>query len=218
MHWIAFGDIHENTSALDLIPNLAEAEAVIITGDITNRGGRESVDRVIRAVSEINPRILALPGNMDTSNVHDYLSQRGMNFHLDVRELAPGIGLMGVGQSPPTPFNTPGEVPDETIGRWLDETHARAGQFDKLIVPVHVPPYNTKTDMLNDGEHVGSPLVRAFLKRTQPDLVLTGHIHESRAVDTIGRTLVLNPGMLAGGGFIRIELEDGKLTAKLLEV
>ncbi len=37
MYWIAFGDIHESTVMLESIPELADAEAVIITGDITNR-------------------------------------------------------------------------------------------------------------------------------------------------------------------------------------
>ena len=218
MYWIAFGDIHESTGVLASIPGLSEAEGVIITGDLTNRGRRESVDRVIGAVTAINPKVLAVPGNMDTDVVQEYLRERDMDIHLKVRELAPGVGLMGVGLSTPTPFQTPSEVPDETIGRWLDETFAKAERFDKLIVVVHEPPYKTEVDMLSGGVHVGSPLVRAFIERTQPDIVLTGHIHESRAMDMIGRTPVFNSGMLAGGGFVRIEYVNGKLSAELMSV
>ena len=218
MYWIAFGDIHESTAVLPSIPGLAEAEGVIITGDITNRGNRESADRVIGAVADINPRIYAQPGNMDTDVVQAYLRERDIDIHLRVRELAPGLGLMGVGLSTPTPFSTPSEVPDGTIGTWLDETFAKAKGFETLIVAVHEPPIDSAVDMIGAGQHVGSPSVRKFIERVQPDVVLTGHIHESRAVDMIGQTPVINPGMLAGGGYVRIEFQNGKLSAELLSV
>jgi Icc-related predicted phosphoesterase len=218
MYWIAFGDIHESIGVLGSIPGLDGAEAVIITGDITNRGSRESAARVIDAVAAVNPRILAQPGNMDTDTVQAVLRERDMDIHLRVRELAPGLGLMGVGLSTPTPFGTPGEVPEATLTGWLDRTYAAARSFDRLIVAVHEPPLGTRVDMLGDGEHVGSPGVRSFIERVQPDLVLTGHIHESRAVDRIGATTVINPGMLAGGGYVRIDFSGGALSAELMSV
>lgn len=218
MYWIAFGDIHESTGVLGSIPGLGRADGVILTGDLTNRGSRESADRVIDAVAAINPRILALPGNMDTDAVEARLRERGMDLHLRVRELAPGLGLMGVGYSTPTPFGTPGEVPEATLVGWLDATHALASSFDTLVVAVHEPPHGSKADMLGNGEHVGSPGVRAFIERVRPALVLTGHIHESRAVDRVGESLVINPGMLAGGGFVRIEYRDNALSAELMSV
>jgi Icc-related predicted phosphoesterase len=49
--------------------------------------------------------------------------------------------------------------------------------------------------------------VRAFLERVQPRLCVTGHIHESRAVDAIGKTVVINPGPLAAGGYVRIDID-----------
>lgn len=218
MYWIAFGDVHESIEILDSIPGLNEAEGVIVTGDLTNRGSREAADKVISAVETINPRVFAQPGNMDTDTVQAYLQEKDFDIHLKVREVAPGIGLMGVGMSTPTPFGTPSEVPDATISQWLDETFAKAESFDKLIVAVHEPPQNTKADMLGNGQHVGSPSVRKFIERVQPALVLTGHIHESKGVDVIGNTPVINPGMLAGGGYVRIDLVDGEIKAELTSV
>ena len=215
MYWIAFGDVHESINLLGSIPGLAEANGVIINGDITNRGSIEAVTRVIKAVGKINPRILAQPGNMDTDVVTDYLREQGMNIHLQVRELTPGLGLMGVGLSTPTPFGTPGEVPEATIAQWLDETYAKAGAFKHLICAIHEPPQGTTVDALANGQHVGSPAVRAFVERIQPDLVISGHIHESTGRDMLGRTPVINPGMLAGGGFVRIEFNGNAVTAVL---
>ena len=103
MYWIAFGDIHESTGRLEAVPGLAEADGVIVTGDLTNRGGREAGKRVLDAVARFNPRILAQPGNMDSDSVTAYLREQDMDIHLKARELAPGLGLMGVGLSTPHP-------------------------------------------------------------------------------------------------------------------
>jgi len=215
MYWIAFGDVHESTGMVGEIPGLAEADGVIITGDITNRGSREAASHVIEAVVAVNPRVLAQPGNMDTDTVQAYLAEQDMDIHLRVRELAPGLGLMGVGLSTPTPFGTPGEVPEETLIRWLDETHRLAEGFDMLICVIHEPPHGSRLDQLGNGQHVGSPGVRAFIEKTQPALAVTGHIHESTGMDMIGETPVINPGMLAGGGYVHIGFDGQSLTATL---
>ena len=218
MYWIAIGDIHESTGVLASIPGLAMADGVIITGDLTNRGCREAGVRVIDAVAAVNPRILAQPGNMDTDAVHQVLRERGLDIHLKARELAPGLGLLGVGMSTPTPFGTPSEVPEETLAGWLDELAPLAGRFDKCIAVVHEPPAETVVDRLGNGQHVGSPAVRQFIERVQPDVFISGHIHESVGRDRIGSTPVFNPGMLAGGGFVRIDYDNGELSAELMSV
>lgn len=216
MYWIAFGDVHEQTGSLSRIPGLREAAGVIVSGDLTNRGGEAQARKVIDAVRAFNPRVLAQIGNMDGAAVHDFLQAEGLNIHLETRELAPGLGLMGVGWSTPTPFGTPSETSDEQIGQWLEQTHAKAAGFEHLIAVIHTPPLNTAADRLGSGQSVGSVSVRSFLEKTQPEVCLTGHIHESRAQDHVGRTLVINPGMLAHGGFVRLDYEDGRLLARLL--
>ncbi len=215
MHWIALGDIHESTSIFSEIPDLETAAGVIVTGDITNRGTASAARSVLAALRRYNPNILAQPGNMDTDDVAAVLQEEGIDLHCRVRELAPGLGLMGVGYSKPTPFNTPGEVEEDTLAKWLEQTRAEAANFDKLIVAVHEPPGQTKLDMLGNGQHVGSMAVRRFIERTKPELVITGHIHESSGSDTVGETMVINPGMAAGGGYVRIDYEDGQISARL---
>ncbi|WP_147819878.1 metallophosphoesterase family protein [Salidesulfovibrio onnuriiensis] len=220
MYWIAFGDIHESTSVLAEIPELAGAEGVIITGDLTNHGTPSAIKGVIGAVEAYNRTILAQPGNMDTEAVARHLDDLGINLHLQIRRLAPGLGIMGIGHSTPTPFGTPGEVPESTIEQWLEECFERAEsmRFDTLILAIHEPPANTRLDMIGNGQHVGSPVVRRFIEEKQPALVLTGHIHESRGTDTIGASTVINPGMLAGGGYVRLDYIGGRLTAQLKNV
>jgi len=84
----------------------------------------------------------------------------------------------------------------------------------KKILVSHTPPYNTNTDVIESGQHVGSKAIREFIERHQPEICLTGHIHESRNIDRIGKTLILNPGMLSDG-YILVYKEGDIIGAKL---
>ncbi len=214
--FIGVGDIHDDAGALSRIPGIEDAAGVIISGDLTIRGGISQAKRVIDAISSRNPRIYAQIGNMDYAEVQDYLDGNGMGIHARGRRLAPGVGIMGAGWSTPTPFGTPSEVSDAVLAAWLDQAYAEVKDYPAVIAVIHAPPLNTKTDRTGSGVHVGSAAVRAFLERVQPDVCLTGHIHESRAEDRIGKTVVINPGALAGGGYVRLDLDDGAIRARLM--
>ena len=57
----------------------------------------------------------------------------------------------------------------------------------------------------------GSTSVRAAIEREQPMLGLHGHIHESKHVTRIGRTICINPGSEYGEGVMRgvlVNIED----------
>ena len=74
-----------------------------------------------------------------------------------------------------------------------------AGAAARTIFVLHSPPRDTACDLTGGDRHVGSRAIRAFLERHQPPLSLSGHIHEAPRVsssyrDTIGRTVVVNPG------------------------
>jgi len=213
--WVGIGDIHGNTVNLRRIPELPRAAGVIVSGDLTIRGKVPEAREVIEAVSDINPRVLAQIGNMDFASVQTWLNERGLGIHLQTRELAPGLGLMGVGWSPPTPFATPSEVPDAQLAEWLLEAYDKARDFDHLILVSHTPPHGTATDVVSSGTHVGSLAVREFIERAQPDLCLTGHIHESRSMDSIGKTIIVNPGDLASGGYALVGFDGQTVTATL---
>jgi Icc-related predicted phosphoesterase len=217
MYWIAFGDVHERTELAARIPGIREAAGVIVSGDLTNRGGAPKAKAVFEAIAAINPKILAQQGNMDTDAVGSFLDARGVNLHRQAVELAPGLGIMGVGWSTPTPFGTPSEIPEATLAAWIEETYAQAKGFAHLICVIHEPPANTALDLVG-GRHVGSPAVRAFLERAQPEVCITGHIHESRGEERLGKTLAINPGALGHGGFVRIDYAEGRLTAVLRTV
>jgi Icc-related predicted phosphoesterase len=216
--WIGIGDIHEDISLLNEIPDLADAAGIIISGDITNRGGRHRASQLLKRVSAINSNIYAQIGNMDRAEITDYLDEKGWNIHAKGKQLLENIGIMGVGYSTPTPFRTPSEVPDTMLGKWLSMGYEQIKHLPKLILVAHDPPFGSKTAELPSGENVGNTSVLEFIQRVQPDICLTGHIHEANTEDFIGKTKVLNPGMLCMGGYAVIRFKDNKLEADLMYI
>jgi Icc-related predicted phosphoesterase len=49
----------------------------------------------------------------------------------------------------------------------------------------------------------GSTAVRAAVEKYQPLIGLHGHIHESRGIFKLGKTLCINPGSEYGEGILR---------------
>lgn len=215
MKIIAFGDIHQDAGAFHTIAGIGAAEMIVVTGDITNYGNRQAAGPIMDAICSVNPGVLALPGNLDKHDVAAYLAELGISLHGSGRIIG-DTGIFGVGGSNRTPFNTPMEFSEEELASLLAAGYEQVREAARLILVSHAPPVGTRTDMLRNGAHVGSSAVRAFIEEKQPLLCLCGHIHEARAMDRIGNTLVLNPGMIRDGCWIEVALNpDGSMTAGL---
>jgi len=215
MKIISFGDIHEDLNNLTLLKNeLRNADLVIVTGDLTNFNGRKEAERVIDEIMKYNENVLAQLGNLDQPEVNDYLTEKGINLHRNgfIRD---DIGIFGVGGSNLTPFNTPTEFSEDEIETFLLEgiDKVKDAKF-KIMVP-HMPPKDTKIDIITAGAHVGSQSVRDFILKHKPDITLSGHIHEARGSDTIENTLAFNAGMFREGGYVVITKTSDELSAEL---
>ncbi len=213
--WIALGDIHDDTSRLVEIPELADADAIIITGDMTNFGGVKEAECVITPIVDQGKRIFAQIGNMDLAEVNDWLIEKKWNLHAEVHEIAPNVAIFGVGGSTTTPFGTPSEFPESYYIDWLDESFKKVQNFQKSILISHNPPMDTLCDVIGNNVHVGSVAVKEFIEKNQPDLCICGHIHEACNTDKIGRTTIINPGNFSAGGYVVIRYKDGELSAEL---
>jgi uncharacterized protein len=176
-----------------------------------------------------------MPGNDDPWAVDEVLAGREKVVACDDRILRIGEHeLLSLGWSNLTPWHTAREL-DE------DELYARlrklAGQLEEprsAIFNIHVPPYasgldtateldETLTPVLIGGQPheipVGSTAVRQLIEEYQPALALHGHIHESRGMVLIGRTVCINPGSNYSSGRIDgavVELEPGGVRNKHL--
>jgi hypothetical protein len=215
MKIISFGDIHEDFS--NLIPlkdELENADLVIVTGDLTNFNGRKEAEKVIDEIMKYNENILAQLGNLDQPEVNDYLTEKGINLHRN-GFIKDDIGIFGVGGSNLTPFNTPTEFNEDEIETFLlDGINKVKNAKFKIMVP-HMPPKDTKLDIISAGAHVGSQSVRDFILKYKPNIALSGHIHEARGSDKIENTVAFNAGMFREGGYVIITKTPEGLSAEL---
>lgn len=217
-YWIAIGDLHGDASQIGNVPGISEAQGVLISGDITNYGSRARAEKLLGEIERFNAKIFAQIGNMDTPDVEDYLEQRGFNAHARATDLGFNVGLVGVGYSMPTPFGTPSEVSDSQIEAWLDQAIEQAQGFEHLILMAHNAPFGTRIDRVGFGQSVGSRAVREFIDKHQPDVCIAGHIHESKGVDRLGKTQIINTGLFIAGGYVLIRLVESKLEAELRQI
>ena len=106
-----------------------------------------------------------------------------------------------------------------SIADALATLESLAAPADTLYV-CHTPPHATRCDMIGAGVHVGSRALREFILRHQPPLVLSGHIHESPRVssawrDTLGRTVVVNPGQFGASRLCGVWFDPADLSGTL---
>ena len=198
---VALADIHDNLERLGTAAgDLAAADIVVLVGDLTNFGRQAAATRVVAAVRKYNNRVLAVPRNCDYPEVDTYFSQEGINLHRKSTVIN-GVAFLGVGGSLPCPGKTPNEFSDRDFEVFLASAASDVGPDAPLILVSHQPPRDTVTDLARIGRHVGSQSVRMFIEAVQPLICFTGHIHEGRGIDSIGRTTVINPGPLWTGSY-----------------
>lgn len=165
-------------------------------------------------------RALVMPGNDDPEALDDILegSRRLENVHGRAVELAPGIWMASRGESTPTPWRTPRELPDEDLGERVAKVVSDLPEGAATIWNLHMPPYDTGVDRApkldedlkvqyeGSGEPamvpVGSRSIRTLIEERQPTAALHGHIHEGRGRYAIGRTAGFNPGSIYSDGVL----------------
>jgi Icc-related predicted phosphoesterase len=125
--------------------------------------------------------------------------------------------MVSFGYSNRTPWDTPRELDEDQIYARLKRLADQLEDPERAIFNVHVPPYESSLDTAFEVDEelryvtkggrpheiaTGSPAVRQVIEETQPLISLHGHIHESRGVTTIGRTVAINPGSDYGSGHL----------------
>ena len=117
-----------------------------------------------------------------------------------------GWSMVSMGWTNPTPWNTHREAPEDELAAKIDAVAGQIPDLSRTIFNFHAPPYGTGLDEApaldanmrptHGGavmKPVGSTAVREALQRYQPPLSVHGHIHESRGVARVGRTLADEP-------------------------
>lgn len=129
--------------------------------------------------------------------------------------------MITVGEANITPWKCPRDVTEEQLKEIIVALASKAENIHNCIFNLHAPPKDSGLDtafqldtsvdppkIVTTGGTpvtmgVGSTAVRECIEKYQPLLGLHGHIHESRGVVNIGRTMCINPGSEYGEGIVR---------------
>ncbi len=170
------------------------ADAVLITGDLTNDGDAPVWAELMALLGRLRAPVLAVPGNHDDRELMrkafapGFPAEGPLRFAVDLGPLRL-IGLDSL--IPGAPGGRLG--PDQLA--WLDEQLAGAPERPTLVA-LHHPPFATGIDhmdamMLADGD----ALAEVIGRHPQVARVLCGHVHRSvhcRFAGTLGQ---IGPGV-----------------------
>ena len=218
MKILAFTDIHGRTDDFTLIRSQIEtADLILLAGDITHFGRSQQAEQIIGSLAQMNNNILAVHGNCDYDDVLTVLEENGISLHGRV-VTAGGIQFAGLGGSTPCPGRTPSEYTEGELAELLRITREQMDPALYTVFVSHQPPVNTINDLLPNGAHVGSTAVREFIALVQPEICMTGHIHEGAGQDRIGRTATVNPGPFHLGHYLELDINNYRQTINIRSI
>ena len=228
MKFLVISDIHGNLENIDkLDSHFKEADAVLFGGDFALFEHEETATPVLEKLLTKHEVIYAVLGNCDSPDFLEKIEAADISVEKTL-VFNDGYAVSGSGGGSKFTGTTPFERTDEELSgdfAILDSSSEECadenGHWSNLILIMHNPPKDTKCDAIPGDIHVGSPALRAVIEKRTPFLVVTGHIHESAGIDTIGATTVINPGSLAEGKYGWVEAEktsDGTWSVKSAEL
>lgn len=208
MRIIAITDIHGAYLRVEAILE-AEApfDAVVIGGDLTTHGTLHEARTAIEMLQRFQKPLFAVAGNMDLPSFESTYTELGVNINAR-GVLVDNVGIFGVAGSPFTPMHTPYELAEDEILRRSEEGWNFVRNAHCTVFVPHAPPRATKLDKIRIGMHVGSLAIREFVECNQPDVLICGHIHESRGIDVLGKTQMVNCGQAGKGSYAVITIEQ----------
>lgn len=96
---------------------------------------------------------------------------------------------------------------DDVVYETLTKAYQDASGTKCKIAVVHQLPRGAQ-DTFYNGESSGSISLHCFVEKHQPDLLLCGHIHESRGESLISSTRIVNVESCEGGFAQIIEIDE----------
>jgi uncharacterized protein len=208
MNIISITDLHGRFEISGLLEEkMKTANLVLITGDITHFGKEDEIHHLIEKIKSFNPNILAVPGNCDYPEVDSYLKKHSVSLNRKVLGFN-GLQFAGLGGSLPCPVDTPLEFSDNKLQEFIEKDIIPFLSGKPFIFVTHQPPYNTITDIVSGGNHVGSKTIRNFIEEHKPVAVFCGHIHEATGIGDIAGTKIANPGPLATKSYTEAVITD----------
>lgn len=163
-------------------------------------------------------RAYVIPGNDDPWSIDAVLAAGTAVDACDEQvRIVGGHEMISFGYANRTPWHTPRELDEDEIYSRLKALVDQLEDPGGAIFNIHVPPRDSSLDTAFEVDEelryvtkggrphevaTGSSAVRQIIEEAQPLLSLHGHIHESKGVTRLGRTVAINPGSDYGSGHL----------------
>jgi Icc-related predicted phosphoesterase len=191
MKLLLFSDLHCDAAAAErLVAQAVEADVLVGAGDFAQT--RRGIQTTLEILQRVTQPAVLVPGNSESDAELRAACRQWPSAHVlhGTGVTVQGVDFWGIGGGiPPTPF-----------GSWsfdLSEREAETLLADaprECVLVTHSPPQGS-VDLNRSGRHLGSSAIRRAIERTQPRLVVCGHVHESwRRQAQVGSTPVVNAG------------------------
>lgn len=193
-------DLHASIDAARMIHKVAnpkDYDLVIVCGDFTTFGSVDYVKKFLKGIKDV--KVLAVPGNCDLPETVSVLEKAHASVH-DRKVEFGGWGIFGFGGAVPTKNGMPFEVPEEQIVESLMKNAVPEG-----IMVTHMPAFGMN-DRGRSGKHTGSHGILKVAEEAKPRLALSGHMHESKGVETRDGVVFVNPGSARNGFYASVWL------------
>ena len=186
---LAASDLHDSKSAVEKLAKKAleeKVDLVILAGDIHSY--HEGTKNFLTPLIKTKKKILFIPGNCDTRIEHEQLRKEAKSIH-GYYVTYGGVGIAGIGS------------PDWTL---------QHDDIDFLIIKQQMEKMKPKKKILVSHLHAagtiaekmgrftgwtGDEVLRYAVEKFQPDILISGHIHEAEGIEEkIGKTKVFQVG------------------------
>lgn len=206
MKLLVLADIHAHTEIIDKLSNeFRNADVVLIAGDLTSFDESSVAADLINRIRKYNQNVYAVHGNCDTHETAKYLEDQGISLHQNFIEHH-NMYFTGLGGVLPTRARLSSVY--NSFETFVDCAMNQNGNKVPIIFVTHQPALETKVDLADSGHHGGSMSIRNIIEKLEPILAISGHIHEARGTDTIGNTVLVNPGPLKNGCYAKIDIDE----------
>lgn len=183
------------------------AAAIVVCGDITHFGSVKDAEDVLSPLIASGIPTLYVLGNCDPPELVETQIAGAIFLH-GACVSQTGVTFLGLGGAPASPFHTLFELSESEIMRILKGAVGQCSRNKWFVVVSHATPRDTRVDSTFSGIHAGSTSLRRFIEENRPNAVFGGHIHEARAIDYIGETVIVNPGPARHGNCAVADLND----------
>jgi len=185
---LAASDIHGDTDATKKLAAKAKKEnvdLVVLAGDLS---GFVETEGILKPFIDNDQKVVFVPGNWDSSVTADVLTKMYGVKNVGKHYVKYGeVGIFGVG-SPDGQL----DLNEKKAFNKLKKDFDKIKDLEKKIMVSHIHAAGTKSEFSGIP---GSTGVRKAIEEFQPDIFLSGHIHEAEGLkDQVGKTKIFSVG------------------------